>query len=120
MGKYEEAVKSFLRYIELSGRSKDRDQSISRCYARMGKREEARKILNNIIEYSKEKYFPSFAIASVFSVLGEKDQVFVWLEKAVRERDPFLLMYLKTLPAFDPVRSDPRYAVLLRKIGLEK
>jgi predicted nucleic acid-binding protein len=86
----------------------------------MGKREEARKILNNIIEYSKGNYIPSVAIASVFSALGEKEQAFAWLEKAVRERDPFLLMFLKTLHRFDPVRSDPRYVALLRKIGLEK
>jgi hypothetical protein len=86
----------------------------------MGKREEARKILNNIIEYSKGNYVPADYIASVFSALGEKEQAFTWLEKACRERDPLLLMFLKPLHRFDPLRSDPRYAALLRKIGLEK
>ena len=85
----------------------------------MGKREEARKILNNVIEYSKGNYFPSVMIAAVFSALGEKEQVFAWLEKAFRERDPNLLFYLKIGPTFDPVRSDPRYAELLQKIGLK-
>ena len=55
----------------------------------MGKQEEARKILNNIIEYSKGNYVPSVAIAKVFAALGEKDQTFAWLEKAFRERDPW-------------------------------
>jgi serine/threonine protein kinase/tetratricopeptide (TPR) repeat protein len=119
-GKYEEAVKSFLRYIELIGRSKDRDSYIAGCYALMGKREEAQKILNNIIEFSKGNYVSSVTIASVFSALGEKEQAFAWLEKAFRERDPWLLMFLKTLHRFDPLRSDPRYSALLRKIGLEK
>jgi len=70
--------------------------------------------------YSKGNYVPSVPIASVFSALGEKEQTFAWLEKALRERDPYLLMFLITLHRFDPVRSDPRYAALLRKIGLEK
>ncbi|OGP61356.1 MAG: hypothetical protein A2V67_16335 [Deltaproteobacteria bacterium RBG_13_61_14] len=120
MGKYEEAVRCYLRAAELSGMPKDLNPYLASCYALMGKQEEARKILNKIIEYSKGNYIPSVAIAWIFSALGEKEQVFAWLEKAFRERDPFLLMFVKTLHIFDPVRSDPRYAALLRKIGLEK
>jgi adenylate cyclase len=120
MGKYEEAVRCYLRGIELYGGSKDRDPYIAGCYALMGKQEEARKILNNLIEYSKGNYVSSVAIAWVFSALGEKEQVFAWLEKAFRKRDPFLLMFVKDLHRFDPVRSDPRFADLLRRIGLEK
>jgi hypothetical protein len=58
-------------------------------------------------------------MAFVFAALGEKDQVFAWLEKAFRERDPYLLD-LKNYHRFDPLRSDPRFNDLLRKIGLEK
>jgi serine/threonine protein kinase/tetratricopeptide (TPR) repeat protein len=119
MGKYEEAFRCSLRATELSGMPKDLSPYIAGCYALMGKQEEARKILNNLIEYSKGNYVPSVSIAWVYSALGEKDQVFAWLEKAFRERDPFLLMFVKTLHMFDPVRFDPRFAVLLRKIGLE-
>jgi hypothetical protein len=86
----------------------------------MGKREEARKILNNLLAYSKENHVPSSFMALVFSTLGEKDQTFAWLERAFRERDSSLLEFLKTDHRFDPVRSDPRYAALLHKIGLEK
>jgi len=120
MGKYEEAIKSYLRVIELSGGSKDRDNDIANCYALTGKREEARKMLNNIIEYSKKNYVSSVDIAEVFAALGEKEQAFLWLEKAFRERDPGLLTYLKNHHRFDPLRSDPRFTELLRKIGLEK
>jgi len=120
MGKYEEAIKSYLRAIELSGGSKDRDAGIAGCFALMGKQEEARKILNNIIEYSKGNYIRSANIASAFAALGEKGQTFAWLDKAFRERDPGLVYNLKNRHRFDPVRSDPRYVALLRKIGLEK
>ena len=90
------------------------------CYALMGRREEARKMLENMIAYSKENYVLPVFIACVFVALGEKDQTFAWLEKAFRERDPWLLMYLKSGHTFDAIRSDPRYAALLRRIGLEK
>jgi TolB-like protein/Tfp pilus assembly protein PilF/tRNA A-37 threonylcarbamoyl transferase component Bud32 len=120
MGKYEEAVRCYLRAIELEGESKDRSTGIAGCYALIGRQEEARKILNNVIEYSKGNYYSSEDIAEVFAALGEKDQVFAWLEKAFRARDPGLINYLKNAHRYDPVRSDPRYAALLRKIGLEK
>jgi TolB-like protein/Tfp pilus assembly protein PilF/tRNA A-37 threonylcarbamoyl transferase component Bud32 len=118
MGKYEDAVKCYLRAIELSGGSKHVDADLASCYALMGKREEAWKILNNLIEYSRGNFVSSVDIAFVFAVLREKEQVFSWLEKAFRERDSQLLIYLKTHHRFDPVRSDPRYVALLRKIGL--
>ena len=120
MGKYEEAIRCYLRSNELGGGLKYGDIGMACCYALMGKREEARKILNNIIEYSKGNYVSSVAISGVFAALGEKNQVFAWLEKAFRERDPFLLSYVKNLHRFDPVRSDPRFTDLMRRIGLEK
>jgi len=117
-GKYEDAVKCYLRAIELNEGSKDPEADLASCYALMGKRGEARRILNNLIEYSKENYVSSVEIAFVFSALGEKEQVFSWLEKAFRERDPYLFD-LKNYHRFDPVRSDPRFTDLIRRIGLE-
>jgi len=119
MGKYEEASKSYLRYIELlSGGVKDGEADLASCYALMGRREEARKMLNHIIEYSKGNYVSPVVIAWVFAALGEKGQTFAWLEKASRERDPGLTFL--NHHRFDPVRSDLRFTALLRKIGLEK
>ncbi len=120
IGKYEEALRYYLRYNELSGIPAGMGPNIASCYAHMGKREEAREILNDLMEHAKTNYFPSTAIAWPFSALGEKDQAFAWLEKAFRERDPFLLVYLRTVHWFDPLRSDPRYTALLQKIGFEK
>ena len=120
MGKYEDAVKCYLRAVELSGRFKDAEADLASCYALMGKRDEARKILENMLEYSKGNFVSPVDIALIFAGLGEKDQVFAWLEKAFRERDVVLLENLKPDHRFDPVRSDSRYAELLRKIGLEK
>ena len=118
IGKYEEAANFYLRYIELSGGLKAGEADLASCYALMGKREEARKILNSIIDYSKRNYVSPVAIAWIFAALGEKDQTFAWLGKAFQERDPGFL-YLNHY-RFDPVRSDPRFMDLLRRIGREK
>jgi len=55
----------------------------------------------------------------IYTALGDKEQAFSWLEKALAEND-IALPYLKVNPAFDPLRSDPRFAELLKKVGLEK
>ncbi len=75
-------------------------------------------MLNNFISYSKGNYLLSETIARVFSALGEKKQAFAWLEKAFKEHDPYLLIYLRTHHRYDVLRSDPRFQDLLRKIGL--
>jgi serine/threonine protein kinase/tetratricopeptide (TPR) repeat protein len=118
-GKYEGAVKCYLLAIELGGMSKDPEADLASCYALMGKREEARKILDNLIEHSKGNFVSGVDLAFICAALGEKDQAFDWLEKAFRERDPYLLN-IKYYYRFDSLRSDPRYADLLRRIGLEK
>jgi TolB-like protein len=56
-------------------------------------------------------------IAADYALLGEKDKAFEWLEKAFRERD-VLLVYLKVEDSFEPLRSDPRFQDLLRRMGL--
>ena len=120
LGRYEEAIQSYLQGLELGEGSKDRSTNLACCYALMGKREEARKILNNIIEQSRQTFESPESIAEIYAALGEKDQIFTWLEKAFRERDVGLITYLKGQHSFDPVRSDPRFTELLKRIGLEK
>jgi eukaryotic-like serine/threonine-protein kinase len=120
MGNYEEAVRNYHRSMELTAIPVRPSAFLAGCYALMGKREEARKILDNLIEFSKANYLPPVGIAWIYSALGEKEQTFAWLEKAFRERDPFLLMFVKPSHVFDPVRSDPRFTALMRKIGLER
>jgi len=112
-GRYEEAV-------ELSERLNYWQTGLAGGLALVGKREELRKMLNEMIEHSKRHHISSFYIAEVFSALGEKDQTFAWLEKAYRERDPYLLMYLKNHRRYDALPSDPRFTELLQRIGLEK
>jgi len=65
----------------------------------------------------KTGYSSALKIAELYADLGDKDQAFRWLNTAYQERDPYLLG-LKTDFLFDPIRSDPRFAELVRKVGL--
>ena len=65
----------------------------------------------------KSSYASAYVIAQLYADLGDKDQAFRWLNTACQERDPWLLN-LKTDFVLDPIRSDPRFAELVRKVGL--
>jgi predicted nucleic acid-binding protein len=87
------------------------------AHARLGERSEALRLLEQLEAASKERYTPAVSFAAVYAGLGEKDQAFAWLEKAYGERTS-RLGYLKVEPLWDPLRSDPRFADLVRRIGL--
>ena len=62
-------------------------------------------------------YSSAYDIADLYAALGEKDEVFRWLNAAYEERD-YQIKSLKTDFRLDPVRSDPGFAELVRKVGL--
>ena len=117
-GMYEEAVTALQKSIPLSGDSPDETASLGCVYARSGRKAEARKIVEDLKELSKRRYIAASVIAQLYVALGEKDQAFAWLDKAYDDHD-FILVLLKVEPSFDGLRSDPRFAALLKRIGLE-
>jgi TolB-like protein/DNA-binding winged helix-turn-helix (wHTH) protein/Flp pilus assembly protein TadD len=111
---YDEAIVEFQKAIELSPGSTTFSSNLAYAYAESGKREEASKILNDLKSISHT--LPNAPeIALVYVGLGEKDRAMTWLEKAYAERfNPSVLRR----PAFDPLRSNPRFQDLMRRIGL--
>ena len=87
-------------------------------YARMGNKQKAREYLNKLIAYDGKHYFNGTLIAAILGELGEKDQAFEYLDKAYARRELTLFSWMEAGPAFDSLRSDPRYAALMKKIGL--
>jgi tetratricopeptide (TPR) repeat protein len=85
-------------------------------YAAAGKRQEAQKMLDQLNDLSKQKYVAPFHRAIICVGLGERDQTFEWLEKAYEEH---FIIGIKVNPIFDPLRSDPRFADLLRRMNLQ-
>jgi hypothetical protein len=65
----------------------------------------------------KTEYISAYNIAALYCDLGDKDQAFRWLNTAYQERNPDM-EGLKTDFLLDPLRSDPRFAELVRKVGL--
>ena len=90
---------------------------IGHLYAVWGKRAEAHKVLTELIKKSEQTYVSAYDIAVIYSGLGDRDQAFGWLDKAV-EQHSFWLSWLKLDPRLDPLRSDPRFSQLLQRVRL--
>ena len=114
-GLYSEAIDQFQQGVKLSG-SPLMIALLGHAYAVSGRKVEARRILAEL-DQQKQRYVSPYTIATIYAGLGEKDQAFKWLEKAVEDRDIWL-MNLKVAPVLTSLRSDPRFERLLQRIGL--
>ncbi len=84
-----------------------------------GKRDEAREILDRMLELRKSRYVSAELVASLYSMLDEQDAAFEWLERAFEERDHWLC-YAKSVPTLQRMRSDPRFQDILRRMRLDE
>ncbi len=116
-GRRAEAISEYLKAVEMSGGDQDATAALAHAYARAGRRSEAEKILRDLQQNSKDSYVSPYMIATIYAALGEKDTAFEWLEKASRERCLDIVWYLKADLRIDNLRSDPRFQVLLRRVG---
>jgi tetratricopeptide (TPR) repeat protein len=114
-GQYDGAIKELQQAIELSRRNPICTSYLGYVYAVTGRKADARKILAELENDSGQAYRTAADIALVHIGLNERDQAFAWLEKAYENRfNPSILMR----PAFDSLRSDPRFQSLLRRLAL--
>ena len=115
-GMYEEAIAEFQIATRLSENDPEVLACLGHAYALSGKRDKAQDVLDELKELSKRRYVQSYDLAVVYVGLGEKDRALKLLGKAYEERDETLVL-IKVDPRLDPLRSDPRYAELLRRMG---
>ena len=92
--------------------------NVAFVYANAGRKNEARRILNEYFVSRKGKSMDGSSVATVYGALGEKDEAFKWLERGYQEHDEWMDI-LKVDPSADPLRSDPRFKELLKKVGFE-
>jgi len=91
--------------------------ALGHAYAKAGRRNEANRILDELQKLSAAHYVSSYELAAIYVALGEREQAFQRLERSYKERS-FHLINLKVRPEFAPLRPDPRFQDLVRRIGL--
>jgi len=114
---YNEAVIEFQKAVKLSGEDVELLSARGHFYAMLGESEKAKEVLELLEERATSTYVPAYLVARVHLGFGDNDRVFEWLNKACDERYGYLA-YLNVDPMFDNVRSDPRFAELVRRVGL--
>lgn len=85
-------------------------------YAVSGKKADAQRLLTGLIEQSNRGSLPALGIARLYIGLGDKDNAFSWLRRAVKQHN--VNLFLIADPVYDALRSDSRFAELLRQMGL--
>jgi hypothetical protein len=92
-------------------------REVGKVYAKSGLQPALREWAAQEVALSKRQYEDPASIGFIYARAGDKDQAFAWLEKAYKEKSD-RIQYLKTDHLADSLRSDPRYADLLKRIGL--
>jgi serine/threonine-protein kinase len=115
-GQYPEALAQFQKMQQLEPESSTALSGQGYVYALWGKDGEAHQKIKELEAMSARQYV-AVDVASVYAGLGDKDQVFAWLEKGYQQRDPQMIN-LRVHPTFEPLHSDPRFQALLRRVGL--
>jgi TolB-like protein/DNA-binding winged helix-turn-helix (wHTH) protein/Tfp pilus assembly protein PilF len=112
-----EAINEAEKAVEVSRRAPAALGLLGFAYGAVGRQREAHKVLNELFELQKHRYVSPMAFIYVYIGLEDKDQAFAWFEKSYQERSNHLA-FLKVSPTLDRLRSDPRFADLLKRIGL--
>ncbi|HEX4375701.1 MAG TPA: winged helix-turn-helix domain-containing protein [Steroidobacteraceae bacterium] len=113
---YPQATQEFLRAIELGGHSAVFDSNLAHLYSQSGRKSDALRILNDLQTQHASHPTAYAGIALIYVGLGDNSAAIDWLEKAYDARfNPSILLR----PAFDPLRSDPRFQSLLSRMGLD-
>ena len=114
-GMFAEALELYKKAAEVSGIPQP---GLAITYAKMGRRSDAERVLGEVKTFAAAHYFAGEEIASIYVALGDNDAAFQWLERACNEHSGSL-HGIVARPIFRPLHSDPRFAALLKRIGLD-
>jgi TolB-like protein/DNA-binding winged helix-turn-helix (wHTH) protein/Flp pilus assembly protein TadD len=114
---FADAVSELQKAVQLSGGSAVCIANLARAYAASGRSDKAEELLNELKTRSSSGYAFSSELAGIYTALGDRTQAIGWIEKGYDDRfNPSVLLR----PSFDPLRSDPRFKDLVRRIGLPR
>ena len=118
-GQADEAIPVLENAVALTDRSPAVIGVLVRAYAHAGRRTDALRLLDELKRRQRKGYIPTAAFVNAYLGLGDNEQAIVWLERAYEEQS-MIMEYIKVHPFFDPLRSDPRFADLVRRVGLDQ
>ena len=112
-----EAIAELQKAVTLSGGAATCIANLARAYVAAGRRDDAVALLDDLRKRSSPLHSYASEVAVIYAALGDRDQAVAWLERGASERfNPGVLLR----PGLDPLRDDPRFSALLRRVGLER
>jgi Flp pilus assembly protein TadD len=116
-GQPKEAIPVLEKAAKLANRSSGYIDVLAAAYARAGRRTDALRILAELKKRKQAGYVAAGSFVILALGLGDKEQAFAWLDEAYKEKSN-ILQFVKVHPLMDPLRSDPRFGDLVRRVGL--
>ncbi len=117
-GQPKEAILELERTASLMHRSPGSVELLATAEAHAGRRTEALRLINELKQRRQKSYIPAGAFINPYLALHDYNEVFSWFERAYAEQSG-ILQFLKVQPFFDPIRGDPRFENLVRRVGLK-
>lgn len=114
----DEAIAELEKTVAMMNRGPGSLAMLATAYARAGNRAEALRLIEELKQRHQKGYIPAGAFISPYLALGDYDAAFYWCEEAYKEQSA-ILQWIKVAPFFDPVRGDPRFTDLVRRVGLD-
>jgi tetratricopeptide (TPR) repeat protein len=116
-GQPAEAIPVLEKAVSVSDRSPGAIGVLVRAYAHAGRRNDALRLLGELKRRQQTGYVPAAAFVNAYLGLGDHEHALGWLERAYQEQSS-ILQFVKVHPFFDRLREDPRFAELVRRVGL--
>ena len=113
---YPEAIAALQRNLAESRRDTTVLASLADVYGLAGRKGEALKLISELKERAGRHYVSSFLFAEAYGDLGDKGKALTWLERAYEDRDQWMV-FIASYPGLDPLRSEPRFQALLRRMN---
>jgi hypothetical protein len=116
-GAYAKGIEAHRNSLALEGGDPQLSPDLAYIDALVGQENETRRILRHLLDLATQYPVQPGLIALVFIALNQHGQALAWLEKAYQQHSP-MRIWLKVDPRFDPVRQDPGFENLMRRVGL--
>lgn len=117
-GNYQEAISEVQTLLGSSAEGPRSLAWLAWGYALAGQKGKALSTLERVKQLFRQQYCPPTSMAMVYGALGQKDEAFAWLDKALVQREGIQILSIKVNLYFDSLRSDPRFSDVLRRRGL--